>query len=857
MIIKRAFVLTLLLSVVVSFVACTAQPGLIPSPSPIGTSTFTPTIQSVASATLRLRPMASPTVAAAPTEARSQRELPAPTSVPQPLPPFTVDLSQPFAGTMSSALKAWTSQPYAGPALTLPIDLSQLANPHVLDGLTAAQKTLLAKNGFVALHSQEAQFGDIRVETAHRTGQPYYLTTDAAFHALHLNFDELLKALERQQLHPQMMALTQATLQEVRASFLAAQGTSLEAESKQSLAYLSVALKLFDPKVEIDSSVADVVSQQVAQIMAAGGKANSVLFPDFEDDYGAYKPVGHYAGDPELEAYFRGMTWLGRVHFRLTDPENPKFVPSHLPLIVTLALRHAQVGARPASDAWLSLYQTLNFVIGPSDDAGPLEYAALMDTVYGPNPMPQDVADEARWQAFLSHSDQLPAPQINALFVSSTVDLQPEKGWRFMGQRFTLDGLIFQNLIFDKVQARPNGERREFPSGLDVMAAFGSTPALKSLNDSGVTTFPNYLDQMTKMQRAVQSQPEQQWLGRFYDGWLYSFLPVLSTKSAAFPAYMQTAAWGYKDLNTALGSWAELKHDTILYTKMPEGAGGGGPPTSSPALSYVEPNPDAFFRMAYMASSLASGLQTRFGSNLQDGTEERPDLSDYVQGLTDLGERFQQLGDIAVKELAGEPLTQDENYIMTACLGINECLHEGPVDPPEMPKPPIIAAVSGARASVLEVGIGNIDRLYVVVPLENQKEVAQGGVFSYYEFTQPRDQRLTDEEWRAKLAGNNAPTLPAWTSNFVMTGGRPTEQLVFRKGDVYIITAAGDQLNMRDKPSTSGQVLGQLKAGDYIQIIDGAVDADGHTWWKFQSFYDSTLIGWGVENQAWYARSFW
>ena len=100
----------------------------------------------------------------------------------------------------SPVLNAWTPQPYAGPALSLPIDLSQLANPHVLDGLTAAQKTFLAENGFVVLHSQEAQFDDIRVETASRTGQPYFLTTDAAFHALHLNFDELLKALERQQL---------------------------------------------------------------------------------------------------------------------------------------------------------------------------------------------------------------------------------------------------------------------------------------------------------------------------------------------------------------------------------------------------------------------------------------------------------------------------------------------------------------------------------------------------------------------------------------------------------------------------------------------------------------------------------
>ena len=100
------------------------------------------------------------------------------------------------------------------------------------------------------------------------------------------------------------------------------------------------------------------------------------------------------------------------------------------------------------------MHEILTFVIGPSDDAGPLEYAALMDQIYGSEATIQDLADDALWQNFLASSDQLPAPQINSLFVISTVDLTSEKGWRFMGQRFTLDGLIFQNLIFDRVQPK-------------------------------------------------------------------------------------------------------------------------------------------------------------------------------------------------------------------------------------------------------------------------------------------------------------------------------------------------------------------------------------------------------------------
>lgn len=794
-----------------------------------------------------------------PTPGSIQTPLPTITQSPAPasLAPLAVDLSQPYSPDITLTVRS--PSVFAGEAIPLPVSISQVANAQIFNGLTVEESNFLMQNGFVVIHSQEAQFGDIRVETARRTGQPYYLTIDVAFHALHLLFDDLLKALEKEMLRSMMVDITQATLAEVQSYLPSVQGTSLEAETEQAEAYLSVALKLFTPDATIDPSVADLVDQQVSQVMNAGGKAYSVLFPTFEDDYGAYKPVGHYAGDPDLEAYFRGMTWYGRVHFLLSGE-----APSRLPLIVTLALRRAQVNGGPAADLWMQIYKTLNFVIGPSDDLGPLEYTTVMDTIYGKNATILDLVDDARWQQFLAQSDRLPAPQINSLFVDSTVDLTPVKGWRFMGQRFTLDVLIFQNLIFDRVKARSDGVRREFPSGLDVMGAFGSTPAMQELENTGATTFPNYTERMAKMQRGIQAQPEAQWLSRFYDTWLYAFFPVLKAKDATYPAYMQTSAWGYKDLNAALGSWAELKHDTVLYSKPAEGAGGGGPPMSGPAPSYVEPNPDAFYRMAYMAKTLSCGLQALLipGPCQESSSANGTSLEDYLMGMMALGLRFQSFGDISVKELAGQPITEEENNAITDCLGMIECMNmDTPYNRPqgEMPKPAVIAAVSGSDDSVLEVGVGKVDRIYVLVALEEKWQAAQGGVFSYYEFTQPRAQRLTDDEWRAKLAGSDAPTLPAWASKFVLLGGGSTSWLAFRIGDVYVITDAGDKLNVRDTPSTSGSIQLQLKTGDYVEIVDGPVLADGYTWWKFQidNYSGGTQpTGWAVENQDWYARSY-
>jgi hypothetical protein len=95
-----------------------------------------------------------------------------PVSVEQHLPAFMIDWSKPFAsqviGGEGIALSVWTPQPYAGENIALPLSLDQITNIQTLAGLTADQKAFLAKNGFVVIHSQEAQFGDIQVETSQR-----------------------------------------------------------------------------------------------------------------------------------------------------------------------------------------------------------------------------------------------------------------------------------------------------------------------------------------------------------------------------------------------------------------------------------------------------------------------------------------------------------------------------------------------------------------------------------------------------------------------------------------------------------------------------------------------------------------
>ena len=76
--------------------------------------------------------------------------------------------------------------------------------------------------------------------------------------------------------------------------------------------------------------------------------------------------------------------------------------------------------------------------------------------------------------------------------------------------------------------------------------------------------------------------------------------------------------------------------------------------------------------------------------------------------------------------------------------------------------------------------------MLVVVLVNDQVTLTQGGVMSYYEFTWPMDDRLTDEAWQEMLDLGDEPPLPAWTVSFVI------------EWDTIIVTLAASPLEEQD-----------------------------------------------------------
>lgn len=637
--------------------------------------------------------------------------------------------------------------------------------------LSSQQLERLSAAGVVASPRDYAEFHDLYLETRD-ANLPVFATSDALLHIYHLTFDQMLSSLEEHVFLAKLKELNQMLLEEAKTQYQQLSDSTWEDAARGVYAYIAVGSKLADPDLALPDPVKELAEAELALINAASGAAPSPIFPllKYGEDYSQYAPRGHYTKSEALSAYFKAMTWYGRMTFRLDDSENPAVGPTEtrMALLLALAARQGRAGEVSALDLWEDLYDPTAFLVGRSDDLTIQQYLSLMDDIYGAQADVTRIADDARLDEFITAAGQLPAPRILGLISDDYKPLEAVKGLRLMGQRFVPDAYIFQQLI------HPNVPQRYLPSGLDVMAVMGSERAATWLGQDPTAQIPEYSAQSRKMVDWLAGLAPEEWRETAYNGWLYTLRPLLFPPGVDYPPFMQSTAWQDKQLNTALGSWAELKHDTLLYAKQAYGGlGGCGFPTPPPpvlAQNYVEPVPEVFARIAALIQMTRQDLEGRGLLQMVPKEEEfSPGLGDRLASLESLALALEAM---AEKELRGEPLSEAENETLRT-LGeyLEEVVRWANGEKPELDPAAIIAdvATDPNTNQVLEVAIGPVHEIYAVVPIPQADgsqalTVARGGIFSYYEF--PSQDRLTDEAWRALLAANQAPTPPAFTSSF-------------------------------------------------------------------------------------------
>ena len=646
--------------------------------------------------------------------------------------------------------------------------------------LSPAARALIEQNAFAAQFpsgEQYLQFYQL-YEDGRYSEKPVFITTDSVLHVYHLMFDKVLRTTETKYLIGDLHLLNAAMLGETQVQYNELKGTAAENAAKRNLAYFTVASRLLDPSAPIPAEVQAEVTQELKNISDHAGLTPSAVMniggdpsDQFMEDFGQYKPRGHYTRSPELEKYFQAMMWYGRMTFRLKSPSETQSA-----LLLMEALQNATTAAdRPAAEVWANIYEPTAFFVGGSDDLTYRDYAPLAAQIYGESPDPADYADDAKLEQFRKAAETLAAPRINSMFVYIDEDKeQVTKGLRMMGQRFTLDAYVFGQLIWREVGTFDPGDfskQRWLPKGLDIPAAFGSEEAYKVLDEMGEVNCPfrcvNYPKQMEKVRGEIASLPNSQWTENLYWSWLYTFRPLLEPRAAdsGYPSFMTNQAWTRKNLNTVLGSWTELKHDTILYAKQVMAEAGGGPP--EPTVGYVEPEPEFYARVAALVGMTRDGLVARGLLEKPQG-EQMP--TDY-RALQDLQDLALDLKHISEKELEGKELAPEEYELIKFYGARLERITAAAADPAEEGQvstdlndedAAVVADVATGMDQALTEGTGRIMELYVVFPAKGSLHIGRGGIYSQYEFVQPTSNRLTDEQWRQRLDQGQIPPIGDW-----------------------------------------------------------------------------------------------
>ncbi len=665
-----------------------------------------------------------------------------------------------------------------------------------------------------------AEIGGESADYKRKPENAVFITSDLLLHTYHVLIDRTFKKIEEDQLAPKLKDLTQALFQDSVNQY---QKTN-DSQLKQSLARLSgfylVPLAILDSssgakpnyfktpeeeskflqddqnadsadnikthlqsyKDKIPADVFQAANDEIDLVLKAGEVTLSPLYgkfkPDSLEDYTQYTPRSHYAQSSTLRNYFRAMMWYGRHGFEVKSPDLTRDA-----ILMAWQLRTVTGGDKSALKLWEDIYLPSVFFVGRSDDLTFYEYNTLLTKIYGENVQISQLSDQAKLEQFQTEALKLEGPKILSevkIFNPSNAPTKEEllastKAFRFMGQRFIPDSYMFSSLTQGDEKPDPETGQKlpSTPTALMVMSILGSKTA-DSLVSNWVTTNAPDSDKvikkvMDKLKTEVQSYDEKTWTQNIYWAWLYNFLPLLEDHNDGYPMFMRGALWAKKSLLSVLGSWTELRHDTLLYAKQSyaEYGGGGTPPTPPPVpKGYVEPNLSFLTRLIALNKMTSEGLSSK--SLIDEGQKNK---------FNRFGESLEFFKSIAEKELQDMVISEADFEKLRTIVRMNfpsiVWVPDGGIMIERDARVGIIADVhtDAKKQQILYEATGAPSIIYVAVKDKNGTRLTRGVTYSYYEFTEPLANRLTDEQWQARIYEgkdtDKIPPVPAWTNELV------------------------------------------------------------------------------------------
>ena len=626
----------------------------------------------------------------------------------------------------------------------LRVNMSNLLNPQQLKDFDSTLCQKLAEEGFAIVPSNTAQLFHV-YERNDYSDFPSFVTTDLYLQLYHLYIDCMLRELEEYQLLPLMTEYTQDMIDAMLAIIHNADNDDSETKriAGRNLQFFRVALHLFTGKPINASYTAE--KAEIEKCLKAENTRSGMLMDymgEISFPYSLFRARGHYTRSDGLKRYFRGMMWLQTATMGLDYETEVK---------QAVQMAYAMKLFKKTRQKYDKIDNLITLLMGKHDNLSLLQVITEVTRI------------RPKFEK-TSHN------KINV-----------------MPQRYQPDAEVLQEMVdYDS-----NPTKRGVPKGIDVMAAMGVSAAEQILKEEK-TEWKQLLPNLDKMKKRMD---EIDWSETTATQWMETLKVLTTGTDSKSPYFMQNPNWSKKDLNAALASWAELKHDAILYAKQPMGAEcGGGENVPEPVVKgYVEPNVKFWKKASELLENTAKLLKDQ---NM---------MTEKIEGVTErLREEVEFLFRVSEKELAGKILT-DEEYDQISYIGAT--FENISLDLLRMPdqnlynwidiegadrKVALVADVYTANAdnnknkAILFEAVGDADEIYVVVEIGGYLYLTRGAVLSYREFVQPIDQpRLTDEEWQKQLESNPRKGVPEWMKTILLPLKKmpePNEEVFYSSG---------------------------------------------------------------------------
>ncbi|MBN2441183.1 MAG: DUF3160 domain-containing protein [Spirochaetales bacterium] len=593
---------------------------------------------------------------------------------------------------------------------------------------------------------------------------PVLITTDFILHTLHLIFDRALQDIEKTYFLVYYEHLARMLFDKVSSYHTRTEHENLKNECKELMGFCAVALSLSgqitgEDTGRLDPEILEKMKDEVTFIEASSGFQESPLTGNLVD-YSIFKPRGHYTLNKALTMYFKLMKWFGQIDFALTLPEKapPLSNPTRKALILTLLLADSK------DFMFYEMYcSVLDYIVGKSDNPTPIDYFNIISEMPELNTL-EDLASDEILRAFIEKAKtSLPIPKISdTVMVQEMGGKDPEDayasgagipgGFRLVSERYTLDADIFTQLSSPRIGTREHPRLRV--KTWDIAHVFGSEIASGFLVED--MEVRGYGENLEKLTGETSGLIYKDWYSTFYSSFLRTSRQLLLFPNTTGVPYLDSSLYRLKNHLTFFSTYAELKHDTILYAKQPYAAELGGfmsydyvRDSYPEPRGYIEPNLPFFKSLDLLSESLKISPAGEFllSSNMGNSFKVFFDECAHLRTIVEKQVKFVSLSSDDYDYLFTLPRT-----FSSIILPMNSVDDMG--EETDELRMAIVADIftNATGQEVLEVATGTPSRMYMAVyDPSGGRRVCIGYTFTYYEFWQPIVKRLNDQEWRTAV----------------------------------------------------------------------------------------------------------